>query len=189
MANFLGEIIGFSQAERARWLQRCALFFLLGGSAWLAGCQTTPAPPAVATAPVPPFFHTYARFYVESVGAGAEMMTMPITGLEMGVVNRAILTESDIVDAAAVQVDLGRCLRVKLTPAGARELARVTRENVGFHLVLTINDEPIGSRQIDGPMIDGTILIFVEVSDPVLNELAANLKLTSAEVQKEAKKK
>ncbi|MBC7369265.1 MAG: hypothetical protein H7343_21065 [Undibacterium sp.] len=103
--------------------------------------------------------------------------------------SKAIITEGDIVDADVAQVELGRCLLLRVTPAAARDLYRLTVLNQGRRLVLTLNDVALGARKIDGPFAEGTVLVFVEVTDAELTALVRDLKRTSAELQKEIARK
>jgi hypothetical protein len=103
--------------------------------------------------------------------------------------SKAIITEGDIVDAEVAQLELGRCLLLRVTPAAARDLYRLTVLNQGRRMVLALNGVALGARQIDGPFAEGTVLIFVEITDGELTTLVTDLKRTSAELQKEMARK
>jgi hypothetical protein len=165
------------------WRHRCAglrmLALALGGLTFVACKSPLPArdySPAIV------------RLYVESTDGGTAV-TLPRSGVKIAVGQKAILTESDVVNAEEARVELGACLMLQLTPAAARDLYRLSVVNQGRRLVLTVNDSPLGARRIDGPLADGTIFIFAEVADAELPRLVRDLKRTSAEIQKEQGKK
>jgi len=99
--------------------------------------------------------------------------------------SKAVMTEADIVNAEVVQVDLGPGLLLQVTPTAARDSYRLTGANQGKRLVLTLNDVALGARQIEAPMAEGSVMIFVEMTDAALDDLVRDLKRTSAEVQRQ----
>ncbi len=146
----------------------------------LAGCSTT-APRD--------FTPTQARLFLESTDASAPSVKLPKSGVIINVSSKAIITEGDIVNAEVVQVELGKCLLLEVTPAAARDLYRLTVVNQGRRLVLRLNGVALGARLIDGPFAEGTVIIFVEMTDTELTALVRDLKRTSAELQKEMARK
>jgi len=131
---------------------------------------------------------TQARFFLESADANAPTVKLPRSGVVIAVSSKAVITEGDIINAEVVQVELGRCLLLQVTPTAARDLYRLTGANQGRRLVLTLNDVALGARQIDRPFDEGAVMIFVELSDAELATLAVDLKRTSAELQKAIKR-
>jgi hypothetical protein len=162
---------------RAR-LSRSAVLaaLLLGAALVLAGCHTPPRD----------YTPTAARFYLEASSGEGAVMTLPQSGVQVPISAKPVLSEFDIVDAELVQVELGRCLMFRLTPSAARDLYRLTASHQGSRLVLTLNGVALGARRIDGPMGEGTVLIFVEMPDEQLPALVRNLKLTAGEIQRAA---
>lgn len=156
------------------------MFFGVTALLALAGCAT-PAPKD--------FTPTQARLFLESTDTSAPAVKLPKSGVIVSISSKAIITEGDIVDADVAQVELGRCLLLRLTPAAARDLYRLTVVNQGRRLVLLLNGVALGARPIDGPFAEGTVLIFVEMTDAELTTLVRDLKRTSAELQKEMAKK
>ncbi len=157
--------------------------FGIGLVAWMlaaAGCATAPQPATLAP--------LTARFFLESrPGETGVPVKLPQSEVTIVVGAKPVITEYDIVDAAVVQVELGRCLRVQLTPAAARDLYRLSVSAVGRRLVLSLDERFLGARRIDGAMTDGTVMIFVEAPDAQLPDLVARLKQTSATLAKDAK--
>jgi preprotein translocase subunit SecD len=131
---------------------------------------------------------TQARLFLESGDANAPTVKLPRSGVVIAVSSKAVITEGDIINAEVVQVELGRCLLLQVTPTAARDLYRLTGANQGRRLVLTLNDVALGARQIDRPFDEGAVMIFVELSDAELATLAVDLKRTSAELQKAIKR-
>jgi hypothetical protein len=78
---------------------------------------------------------------------------------------------------------------LQVTPAAARDLYRLTGANQGKRLVLTLNDVALGARQIEAPLAEGSVMIFVEMTDAALSDLVRDLKRTSAEVQRQISRK
>ena len=143
----------------------------------LAGCSA----PAAKNNPPP----TIARFFLEAVDQRSMSVTLPKSGVQIAVNAQPVVTEGDIIDAAVAQVDLGKCLMIQVTPSAARDLYRLTASHQGRRLVLVVNGTPLGARRIDGPIGDGIIFVFVEVTDESLRKLADDLKHSSAALQRE----
>lgn len=147
----------------------------------MVGCQTTGMDSAA---------YTRARFFLESVsseGYGAAV-ALPVSGIQIPLQGQAIVSEYDYLAVDVVDVDLGRCLVFTLKPAAAREFYQISVGNQGKRLVLIVNGEPLGVRLIDGPIADGRIFVFLEVSDSNLMELARKLKETNFDIQKKLKR-
>jgi len=147
----------------------------------LAGCGSAPS--------ARDFTPTQARLFLESSDTSAPAVKLPKSEVIIRVSSKAIITEGDIVDAEVAQLELGRCLLLRVTPAAARDLYRLTVLNQGRRMVLALNGVALGARQIDGPFAEGTVLIFVEITDGELTTLVTDLKRTSAELQKEMARK
>jgi hypothetical protein len=147
----------------------------------LVGCATMPA----AKDPAP----KWARFYLESADARANVVLLPRSGVRIAVGTQPVLAENDIVNVELMQVELGKCLMFQLTPTATRDFYRLTGANQGKRLVLTINDEPLGARRIDGALADGVVFVFAEVPEAAMLPLVAGLKKSALALQRaEAKK-
>jgi hypothetical protein len=155
--------------------------FFLFTALVLAGCQAPPPPrdyvPAVAD------------FYLESNDARAVSVTLPKSGVKLAITRVPAILAGDIADVELAQVELGRCLRFQLTPAAARDLYRLSASNQGRRLVLLINGAAFGARPLEAPITDGMLFVFVEMPDEALPALVANLKRTSADLQRALAKK
>lgn len=113
----------------------------------------------------------------------AQTVQLPRSGVPIVVAGAPVLTEIDIRNVELVQVDLGLCLMFEFTPDGARALLRISGANLGRRLVVTLNGRPFGARVLDGPIVDGRLLVFVELPDDELSDTAVNLKRTAQEIQ------
>lgn len=155
---------------------------LLGG--WvvvlMAGCQSAPEEKNYVT--------TLARFFLETPSDRSVSVTLPQSGVQVAVGSKPVFTEGDIVNVELMQVDLGKCLMFQFTSSAARDLYRVTASNQGKRLVLVINDVAVGARHIERPLLEGALLVFVEVPDVALPALVENLKKTSGTLQRAARK-
>lgn len=161
---------------RSRWGAGLAIGALLLGA---AGCASAPKSAAELTR---------ARFYLETnTGQAGIPVQLPQSGVALAVGAKPVVSEYDIVNAEVMQVDLGRCLMVQLTPAAARDLYRLSVGAVGRRLVLSLDGNFVGARRIDATMTDGNILVFVETPDEQLPSLAGQIKLTAAALANEAK--
>ena len=127
-----------------------------------------------------------ARFFVESNPREgySETLVLPLSRATVSVDPKPVFSELDIVKVDLVQVDLGLCLRFKFTPDAARDLYRLSVNNLGRRLVVTINNAPFGVRVMESPLSFGDILIFLEMPDDELESVAVNLNYTSEDVQK-----
>ena len=146
----------------------------------LAGCQS--APPKVTTPEL-------ARFFLESADGRGEVVTLPLSGAQISVQPKPVITEYDIVNVEIARVKLGECLMFELTPAAARDLYRLTAANPGRRLVLALSGVAFGARRIEHPIDHGTLLIFVETPEAALPALVINLNETCAALHPAAAKR
>jgi hypothetical protein len=156
---------------------RAAAVILLLAVVALAGCSTT-TPEAKDYTP------TWARFFLESTDESAGKLALPVSGVRIAVGARPVLAENDFMNVELTQVELGKCLAFRLTPAAARDLYRLTGSNQGRRLVLMINGEALGARRIDGALADGVLFVFAEVPDASLPSLVQNLNRSAVALQK-----
>jgi hypothetical protein len=155
------------------------LFF--SGASFLAlvisGCSSAPK--------VRDYTPVAVRFHLESTSGDGAPIALPQSGVGVTLNPKPVLTEGDIVNVELVQVDLGRCLLFQLTPAATRDFYRLSVTHQGRRLVLLLDEAPAGARRLDGPITNGAIYIFVERAEEALPALVANLKKSSAALQRE----
>ncbi|MFA6959749.1 MAG: hypothetical protein WC205_03245 [Opitutaceae bacterium] len=132
---------------------------------------------------------TVARFVIEaSVGDAFASVTLPVSGVQIAVNNKPVVTEFDYVGVKLARSDLGQFMVFILTPEAARDVYRITASNQGKRLVLFINDKPVGARMIDRPFNTGAIEVFAAIPDDLLAPLVKNLNATSEDLQKQLEK-
>lgn len=132
---------------------------------------------------------TMARFLIEaSEGDAFASVTLPVSGVQIAVNNKPVVTEFDFTGVEMAETDLGKLLVFMLTPDATRDVYRVTGSNQGRRLVLFVNGRALGARMIDRPFNTGSIAIYVAVSDELMPELVKNLNATSVDIQKEIAK-
>jgi len=153
----------------------CAGLMLIG-----SGCQTK--------APLD-YTATSARFFLESASGDGTPVMLPQSGVRLTVNSKPVITEGDIVNVELVQVDLGKCLLIQLTPTATRDFYRLSVTHQGRRLVMTINGDTAGARRLDGVITNGVIYVFVEVPDADLPTLVNNLKKSSVAMQRELVRK
>jgi len=153
------------------------VFTLLG-----SGCASWKKPP--------PPNGAYAWFLLE---ADAEQegfpLVLPVSAVAIRVTPKPVISEFDIVEAAVAEVDLGRCLALRLTGEAARDLYRMSVSQMGKRLVLLVNGRPLGARMLDGAIEGGVLFVFVEVPDAQLHELALEINTFAASLQAHAAKR
>jgi hypothetical protein len=153
-----------------------ALLLLAGGLA-LAGCGT---PNAQTTAAATLNAPLAARVFLEArSGEASATVVLPESGVAVALSPQPVLLETDFADADVAEVEFGRCLLLRLRPAAAADLHRLSVEARGRRLVLALNDEFLGARRLEGALEDGALLIFLEVPDERLPVIAAQVKRTS----------
>jgi hypothetical protein len=135
------------------------------------------------------FVPTVARFYLEAKeGDAFASVTLPVSGVQVAVNNKPIVTEYDFTSVELAQSDLGRFMIFSLTGEAARDIYRTTGSNQGKRLVLFINDKPVGARMIDRAFNSGSIAVFAALPEEMLPELVKNLNGTSIDLQKKIAK-
>jgi hypothetical protein len=144
--------------------------------------------PACAQAPASRTAVVTVRFFLEAERDAAAVVVLPVSGVQIGVEAKPVLSEFDLVDVQVVREELGECLGFQLSRAAARDLYRMTTMRQGRRLVLLVGDQPMGARRIDRPWADGHVQIFVERPDAVLPALAAELRASAAEMQRQRAK-
>ena len=130
-----------------------------------------------------------ARFFLESSSGDGTPVMLPQSGVRLTVNSKPVITEGDIVNVELVQVDLGKCLLVQLTPSATRDFYRMSVSHQGRRLVLLVNDNPLGARRIDGAITNGVVYVFVEIPESDLPVLVDNLKKSSVAMQRELARK
>jgi hypothetical protein len=157
----------------------CIAFF--GGLLITAGCNSKTDKKDFET--------VVARFLIEAEeGDAFATVTLPVSGVQIAVNNRPVVTEFDFTGVQLAKGDLGQFLVFMLTSDATRDVYRVTATNQGKRLVLFINGTAVGARMIDRPFNTGAITVYPAIPDKDLPELVKNLDATSADMQKKLAK-
>jgi len=156
-------------------------FALLIFAALGSGCASWTKPPPQPGA--------YAWFLLEADASQEGFpLVLPVSDVAIRVAPKPVISEFDIVEAAVVEVDLGRCLGLRLTGEAARDLYRMSVSQMGRRLVFLVNGRALGARVLDGAIEGGVLFVFVEVPDAELHELVREIN-TFAESIRAAKAK
>lgn len=116
-------------------------------------------------------------------GLGGNVAQLPVSGTRIPLRKEPLVNEFNIANVELVKVDMGLALLVQTNEAGARELYRGTVTHMGGRIVLTVNNNPIGARRIDGPIQNGIFYTFVELDDEELGQLVLDMKKTIQQLQ------
>ena len=147
-----------------------------------AGCQSAAKKPRDYTP-------TWARFFLEAGTGEGTAVTLPLSGVQVTVNSKPVITEGDITGVELVQVELGKALMFQLSPTATRDVDRLSGTHQGRRLVLVVNDAPLGARRIDGAITNGLVFVFAEVPEEGMAALVENLKKSTVALQKEIAKK
>jgi hypothetical protein len=132
---------------------------------------------------------TVARFFLEATDGDAfATVTLPVSGVQIAVNNKPIVTEYDFTGVELAQSDLGKFIVFSLTADAARDVYRTTGSNQGKRLVLFINGKPVGARMIDRAFNTGSIAVFAAIPEELLPALVKNLNATSVDLQEKIEK-
>jgi hypothetical protein len=154
---------------------------VLAGLLALAGCNSKTEKKDFDT--------VIARFLIEAdEGDAFATVTLPVSGVQIAVNNRPVVTEFDFTGVQLAKSDMGQFLVFMLTPDATRDVYRVSASNQGKRLVLFINGIPVGARMIDRPFNTGAITVFAAIPESELPKLVKNMDATSVDIQKKLEK-
>lgn len=115
---------------------------------------------------------------------GGNVVQLPVSGTKIALQKEPVVNEFDIVNVELVKVDMGLALLIQTNEAGARALYRSTVSNMGGRIVLTVNNNAVGARRIDGAIQNGNFYTFAELEDEALGQLVLDMKATIKKLQK-----
>ena len=124
----------------------------------LAGCKNTDIPDEIASV----FVEASPSFG----GAMKQEVRLPVSGLAITVMTRPLVPAEEILGTQPItsgEPDLRQeFLLVQLDRKAAIDVMNYTKEAVGRHFVLVINDTAVGIMPIDRQITDGNLLFHVE---------------------------
>ncbi len=132
--------------------------------------------------------HT-VRFYIEAPSAGrtgvwAQPMTLMDSNLTYYVKPDPLITEANITNIQLVKVQSGQlAFLFHLDEPGTRALYRASVSDMGRMLILNVNGEAIGARQLDGAIADGRLYTFTELPPEEMEKLYEDLVKNTESVQ------
>lgn len=124
----------------------------------LAGCKNTDIPDEIASV----FVEASPSFG----GAMKQEVRLPVSGLAITVMTRPLVPAEEILGTQPItsgEPDLRQeFLLVQLDRKAAIDVMNYTKEAVGRHFVLVINDTAVGIMPIDRQITDGNLMFHVE---------------------------
>ena len=150
----------------------------------LAGCKNTDIPEDIASV-----------FVEASPGVGSAMkqeVRLPVSQIGITVLTRALVPAEEILGTQPItsgEPDLRQeFLLVQLDRKSATDVMNYTREAVGRHFVLVINDTAVGIMPIDQQITDGNLIFHVEKkgmsNTQAVMELSRRLNISALKIRK-----
>jgi len=150
----------------------------------LAGCKNTDIPEDIASV-----------FVEASPGVSSAMkqeVRLPVSQIGITVLTRALVPAEEILGTQPItsgEPDLRQeFLLVQLDRKSATDVMNYTREAVGRHFVLVINDAAVGIMPIDQQITDGNLIFHVEQkgmsNTQAVMELSRRLNISALKVRK-----
>ena len=150
----------------------------------LAGCKNTDIPEDIASV-----------FVEASPGVGSAMkqeVRLPVSQIGITVLTRALVPAEEILGTQPItsgEPDLRQeFLLVQLDRKSATDVMNYTREAVGRHFVLVINDTAVGIMPIDQQITDGNLIFHVEKkgmsNTQAVMELRRRLNISALKIRK-----
>jgi hypothetical protein len=150
----------------------------------LAGCKNTDIPEDIASV-----------FVEASPGVGSAMkqeVRLPVSQIGITVLTRALVPAEEILGTQPItsgEPDLRQeFLLVQLDRKSATDVMNYTREAVGRHFVLVINDTAVGIMPLDQQITDGNLIFHVEKkgmsNTQAVMELSRRLNISALKVRK-----
>lgn len=124
----------------------------------LAGCKNTDIPDEIAS--------IFVEASPTAGGAMRQEVRLPVSQLPVTVLTRPLVPAEGILNTEAVtsgEPDLRQeFLLVQLDRKAAADVMNYTKEAIGRHFVLVINDAAVGIMPIDQQIVDGNLMFHVE---------------------------
>lgn len=129
---------------------------------------------------------TRARFHLEASleDDSTLLASLPVSEVRVAVQSKAILAEFDYESIQASRLEYGMALVFQLKPSARRAFLRLSAGNLGKRLVLMVDGVAVGLRRLDRPTDDGTMVIYLEMKDAQVEDLARKLQETTREIDR-----
>ncbi len=127
-----------------------------------------------------------ARFFLEVAGDPMGAAPMPISGTRVPINPNPVFHELDIAAVGLERDSIqGARLIFQFNGEAARELYRMTTTNQGRRLVLMLNRQTVGAYPITAPVSNGRLVVYPELDEKLLPDLAAGINYYSAELARQ----
>jgi hypothetical protein len=124
----------------------------------LAGCKNTDIPEEIAS--------IFVEASPSSGGSMKQEVRLPVSQIAITVLTRPLVPAEEILNTEAItsgDPDLRQdFLLVQLDRKAAVDVMNYTKEAIGRHFVLVINDTAVGIMPIDQQIVDGNLMFHVE---------------------------
>lgn len=158
--------------RRLRWAGLAAALLLAAGL--LTGDRDEPATSGGRGAGVSFAIHLVAA----GPGGGVVMASSSQGGEPVPIASERHVSNVDVEAARVARTDAGGCqVDVRLTGAGTRKLARLTRDHVGERLALLIDGRVAMTPTIRSEIAQGTVALTGDFTDARCEEIARGLSV------------
>lgn len=124
----------------------------------LAGCKNTDIPEEIAS--------IFVEASPSSGGSMRQEVRLPVSQIPITVLTRPLVPAEEILNTAPItsgEPDLRQeFLLVQLDRKAAVDVMNYSKEAIGRHFVLVINDTAVGIMPIDQQIVDGNLMFHVE---------------------------
>ena len=124
----------------------------------LAGCKNTDIPDEIAS--------IFVEASPTSGGTMRQEVRLPVSGLAITVMTRPLVPAEELLGTQPItsgEPDLRQeFLLVQLDRKAAVDVMNYTKDAIGRHFVLVINDSAVGIMPIDNQIMDGNLIFHVE---------------------------
>ena len=154
------------------------------GVLFLAGCKNNDIPEEIAS------------IFVEASPSLSSTMKqevrLPVSRLAIAVLPQALVQAEDILGTLPVtsgEPDLRQeFLLVQLDRRAAIDVMNYTKEAIGRHFVLVINDAAVGIMPIDSQVVDGNLIFHVEkkgmTNTQAVMDISRRLNISALKIRK-----
>jgi len=150
----------------------------------LAGCKNTDIPDEIAS--------IFVEASPASGGSMRQEVRLPVSGLTLTVMNRPLVPAEEILNTEGItsgDPDLRQeFLLVQLDRKSATDVMNFSKEAIGRHFVLIINDTAVGIMPIDSQVTDGNLIFHVEkkgmTNTEAVMDISRRLNISALKVRK-----
>ncbi|MGI9109428.1 MAG: hypothetical protein ACR2KA_05330 [Opitutales bacterium] len=150
----------------------------------LAGCKNTDIPDEIAS--------IFVEASPSSGGTMRQEVRLPVSGLAVTVMTRPLVPAEEILGTHPMtsgDPDLRQdFLLVQLDRKAAVDVMNYSKEGIGRHFVLVINDTAVGIMPIDQQIVDGNLMFHVEKkglsNSEAVMDISKRLNISALKIRK-----